>query len=270
MSVCTHSEVYGSQMKLNKTTFKQKSETRITANILKQDPNTWKFQKNAIYYDKNNPQIFRVIPLSSYKTTKPNQTKPFSAKPLLLAMHRASEGHFSSYTWRKTWLPVQHISHYNSRRKGEVGEMVEENMSTCTVYLSLYLYISVSGGGGERERERESITKSKHVLVWKLLLQIFTHLRAFSRPAWLAWLIPTKCNLIIYIFYGKSKGKGQRVCVYGGGGVEVGGCSPVQNTSHDKSKAPVEGRPCQTGRHRQTQMCHQVVQYDTWPKKVKQ
>ena len=70
-------------------------------------------------------------------TKQPNQTKPFSAKPLLLAMHRASEGHFSSYTWRKTWLPAQHISHYNSRRKGEVGEMVEENMSTCTVYLSL-------------------------------------------------------------------------------------------------------------------------------------
>ena len=49
----------------------------------------------------------------------------------------------------------------------------------------------------ERDRERESITKSKHVLYWKLLIQIFAGFEAFSRPAWLAWLIPTKCNLII-------------------------------------------------------------------------
>ena len=35
----------------------------------------------------------------------------------------------------------------------------------------------------QTHRERENITKSKHVLVWKLLLQIFAHLGAFSRPA---------------------------------------------------------------------------------------
>ena len=29
-----------------------------------------------------------------------------------------------------------------------------------------------------------SIKKSKHVLVWKLLLQMFAHLGAFSRPVW--------------------------------------------------------------------------------------
>ena len=53
----------------------------------------------------------------------------------------------------------------------------------------------------DRDTERESITKSKHVLVWKLLLQIFAHLGAFSRPARSARLIPTKGILqkIIYI-----------------------------------------------------------------------
>ena len=35
----------------------------------------------------------------------------------------------------------------------------------------------------DSETDRQSITKSKHVLVWKLLLQIFAHLGAFSRPA---------------------------------------------------------------------------------------
>ena len=33
----------------------------------------------------------------------------------------------------------------------------------------------------EREREREYKKKSKHVLVWKLLLQMFAHLEAFFK-----------------------------------------------------------------------------------------
>ena len=31
---------------------KKKSETRMTASILKQDPNTWKIKENFIYYDE--------------------------------------------------------------------------------------------------------------------------------------------------------------------------------------------------------------------------
>ena len=43
------------------------------------------------------------------------------------------------------------------------------------------------------ERERGGITKSKHVLVWKLLLQIVARLGAFSRPA-------RRLDLIHYIY----------------------------------------------------------------------
>ena len=49
-------------------------------------------------------------------------------------------------------------------------------------------------------RERESITKSKHVLVWKPSLQICAHLGAFSRPDWWAWLTAVIPTLYLYIY----------------------------------------------------------------------
>ena len=42
---------------------------------------------------------------------------------------------------------------------------------------------------------RKGVCKSKHVLVWKRLLQIFAYLGDFSRPALLAWLIPTSSHI---------------------------------------------------------------------------
>ena len=49
-------------------TGKRKSETRMTASVLKQDPNTWKVQKNAAYYDKTQHANFRGNPL--YRSIK--------------------------------------------------------------------------------------------------------------------------------------------------------------------------------------------------------
>ena len=47
----------------NNGQYSQKSQTGMTASVLKQDPKTGKVQKNAIYLDKNhNMQIFGVIP----------------------------------------------------------------------------------------------------------------------------------------------------------------------------------------------------------------
>ena len=34
----------------------------MTASVLKQDPNTWKVQKNAVYWLKQKQEIFGVIP----------------------------------------------------------------------------------------------------------------------------------------------------------------------------------------------------------------
>ena len=69
------------------------------------------------------------------------------------------------------------------------GELVAPPSANVGVFLLLFfsvlllffvtgfIYIYI-----ERERERERITKSKHVLVWKPLLQIFAQIGAFSRP----------------------------------------------------------------------------------------
>ena len=55
-----------------------KSETRMTASVLKQDPNTWKVLKNA-YLLGHKHRIYKFsgeFPFSSYKTTlKQKQTK---------------------------------------------------------------------------------------------------------------------------------------------------------------------------------------------------
>ena len=47
---------------------RKKSETKMTASVLKQDPNTSKAQKNAIYQGKHNSANFWGNPL--YQTTK--------------------------------------------------------------------------------------------------------------------------------------------------------------------------------------------------------
>ena len=47
---------------------KWKSEPTMTPRVLKQDPNTYKFQKNAVYLDKTQPTNIRCNPL--YQATK--------------------------------------------------------------------------------------------------------------------------------------------------------------------------------------------------------
>ena len=42
--------------------FEQKSETRMTANVLKQDPNTENFPNKLFISTKHNMRIFGVIP----------------------------------------------------------------------------------------------------------------------------------------------------------------------------------------------------------------
>ena len=49
----------------------QKSETRMTASVLKQGLNTQKVQKNPIYYrTKHNMKIFKVIPFDKLRISK--------------------------------------------------------------------------------------------------------------------------------------------------------------------------------------------------------
>ena len=45
-------------------------ETRMTASVLKQDPNTYNIQKNAIYEDKTQNENFRVNPFYQAKKKK--------------------------------------------------------------------------------------------------------------------------------------------------------------------------------------------------------
>ena len=54
----------------------KKTQTRMTASVLKQDPSTQNVQKKAVYKDKIKHVNFRCNPpLSSYKTTVKQQLK---------------------------------------------------------------------------------------------------------------------------------------------------------------------------------------------------
>ena len=46
----------------NEVLQKQKSGTRLTASVLKQDPNTWKVQRTLVIRTRHNMWIFRIIP----------------------------------------------------------------------------------------------------------------------------------------------------------------------------------------------------------------
>ena len=47
---------------------------RITANVLKQDPNTWNLQQSAVFIRTiHNMHIFGIFPLSSHKTALKQQ-----------------------------------------------------------------------------------------------------------------------------------------------------------------------------------------------------
>ena len=69
---------------------------------------------------------------------------------------------------------------------------VKHQVTYC-MYVFFYVFVGILWidlGKG--------VYKSKHVLVWKPLPQIFAYLGDFSRPALSAWLIPTSSHIYIW------------------------------------------------------------------------